>query len=367
VKIPFVDLKAQYNSIKEEIDQSIQNVIQKAAFINGEYVQSFEKTFSEYIGVKHCTSVGNGTDALFIALKSLDIGEGSEVITAANSFIATSEAITRAGAKVIFIDCDKDTYNIDINKVEEVITKNTKAIIPVHLYGHPCDMSPILKLSKKHNLYLIEDAAQAHGAKYKNQNVGTFGDIACFSFYPGKNLGAYGDGGAIVTNKEQLAMKARMYANHGRREKYEHEFEGINSRLDGLQAAILEVKLKYLEKWTERRISIARKYNEEFKGVVVTPKTIPNTRHVYHLYVIQVKNRHRVRSFLNAKGISTGIHYPLPLPFQKAYKYIGYDKEDFPVAYALKNKILSIPIHADMTKEHVEYVLFNVKQIARKH
>lgn len=362
MKILLADLHAQYQSIKEEIDNVIQHVIQDSAFIGGKYLQSFEKNFAEYIYSSHCIGVGNGTDALFLSLKALGIGQGDEVITVANSFIATSEAITMAGARVVFVDCDEKTYNIDVQKIEKVITGKTKAIIPVHLYGQPADMDTIKNIAKKHNLFVIEDAAQAHGAIYKGRKIGTLGDTACFSFFPGKNLGAYGDAGAIVTNSDELAKRARMFANHGRVEKYNHEFEGANSRLDGLQAAILDVKLKYLEKWTERRRDVAAKYDEALKATVMIPQVMADVRHVYHLYVIRVKNREAVIRALAEKGISTGIHYPIPLPFLNAYGYLGHKPEDFPVAHALKDEILSLPIHGSMTNEQVEYVIKNVRE-----
>jgi len=362
MKIPFVDLKSQYISIKNELDQAINNVITESAFIGGKYLKSFEHNFAGYIGVKHCIGVGNGTDALYIAMKSLGIGSGDEVITVANSFIATSEAITLTGAKVVFVDCDKQSYNIDIEKIERALTGRTKAIVPVHLYGQPAAMDSIKILAKKHDLFIIEDAAQAHGASFKEKNVGTFGNLACFSFFPGKNLGAYGDAGAIVTDDDGLATKAKMYANHGRVEKYNHELEGTNSRMDGLQAAILDVKLKYLEQWTERRRAIAKKYDEGLKDIGITPVTFPSARHVYHLYVIRVKNRERIMQALNKDGISTGIHYPIPLPFLKAYSYLGHKPDDFPVAYSLKDEILSLPIHGSMPDEQVEYVIDHVKK-----
>ena len=366
MRILFVDLKAQYESIKEEIDQAISDVILDSAFIGGKYLKIFERHYANYIGAKHCIGVGNGTDALFIVLKTLGIGEGDEVITAANSFIATSEAITMTGAKVIFVDCDINTYNIDIKKTEKAITNKTKAIIPVHLYGQPADMDPIIEIAKKHNLYIVEDSAQAHGAVYKGRKAGTIAQSACFSFFPGKNLGAYGDAGAIVSNDEELAEKARMFANHGRKEKYNHEFEGVNSRLDGIQAAILDVKLKYLEMWIERRRSIAKIYNDELKDIVITPAVLHDVRHVYHLYVIRAKNRNRIKEFLAEKEIHTGIHYPIPLPFLKAYKYLEHKPSDFPVVFSLKDELLSLPIHGDMTDDQVEYVIKQLKVAVKR-
>ena len=365
MKIPLVDLRAQYLSIKDEIDQAVASVIDESAFISGKYVAEFEKNFADYIGVRHCIGVGNGTDALFIAMKSLGIGPGDEVITAANTFIATSEAISLAGAKPVFIDCDKETYNIDAGLIEKAITSKTKAIIPIHLYGQPADMDPILALAERRNIKIIEDTAQAHGADYKGKKTGTFGFAACFSFYPGKNLGAYGDAGAIVTNNDELAEQMRMFANHGRKDKYLHEIEGVNSRLDGLQAAILNVKLKYLDDWIRRRREVAKCYNEALQGVVETPRVLIGTSHVYHLYVIRVKSREKVQQKLIEDGISTGIHYPVPLPLQPAYRRSNYRPEDFPVACSLAGEILSIPIYESMEDNQVDYVAQKIKEAVR--
>lgn len=366
MRIPLVDLKAQYESIKKEIDQAISDVILDSAFVGGKYLKAFEQNYANYIGAKHCIGVGNGTEALFISLKILGIGEEDEVITAANSFIATPEAITMTGAKPVFVDCNEDSYNIDVRKIEKVITDKTKAIIPIHLYGQPADIDPIIEIAQRYNLSVIEDAAQAHGAIYKGRKIGTIAPIACFSFYPGKNLGAYGDAGAIVTNDENLAEKASMFSDHGRKEKYNHEFEGINSRLDGLQAAILDVKLKYLEEWIERRRFIAKTYDEELKDVVITPAVLPCVRHVYHLYVIRVKNRSKFKEYLAEKEIFTGIHYPIPLPYLKAYCYLRHKPEDFPVAYPLKDEILSLPIHGNLLDNQMEYVIKHVKAAIKK-
>jgi dTDP-4-amino-4,6-dideoxygalactose transaminase len=366
MRIPFVDLKTQYLSIKDEIDQAMSKVIMDSAFIGGKYLRTFENNFANYIGTKHCIGVGNGTDALFVSLKALGIKEGDEVITVANSFIATSEAITAAGARVVFADCGDKTYNIDTSKIENAVSKRTKAIIPVHLYGQPADMDAIMQIAQRHSLFVVEDAAQAHGAQYKGKRIGTIGDCACFSFFPGKNLGAYGDAGAIVTDDDGLARRARMFANHGRVEKYNHEFEGFNSRLDGLQAAVLNVKLRHLEKWTERRGAIATIYNEGLKDAVITPAVSPEVRHVYHLYVVRVKERDEIRKFLDEKGISTGIHYPVPLPFLRAYSYLGHGHGEFPVSYALKDEILSLPIHGDMADEQVYYVIKQLKEAVTK-
>ena len=359
MNIPFVNLKIQYANIKDEIDQAITNVISKTAFIGGPFTKTFETNFAEFCNVKHCVGVGNGTDALFIALKALGIGKGDEVITAANSFIATSEAITMTGAKVVFVDINPQAYNIDVGKIEEKITDKTKAIIPVHLFGQPADMDSILDIAKKYNLKIVEDAAQAHGSVYKGRQIGSIGDMACFSFYPGKNLGAYGDAGAIVTNDEDLAIKARIIANHGRVEKYNHEIEGVNSRLDGIQAAILDVKLRHLPEWTENRRKNAYLYNKHLKDTdIITPVEIDDVKAVYHLYVIRVKKelRQKLQDHLKSKGIATGIHYPITLPNLKAYKYLNHREDDFPEATKASREILSLPMFPELTESQIEYI-----------
>jgi len=362
MRVKFVDLERQYHEIKPEIDSAIQAVISMSAFVKGEFVESFERNFADYLGVKYCVGVGSGTDALAIALRALEIDPWKEVIVPANSFIATSEAVTMAGAKPVFVDCHPETYNIDHRKLEKAFTDYTEAIIPVHLYGQPADMSPILKFAKKWNLYVIEDAAQAHGAIYSFRNVGTLGDIGCFSFYPAKNLGAYGDGGAIVTNDSEIAREARMYADHGRFSKYEHEFQGVNSRLDGIQAAVLDVKLRHLEAWILRRRAIAKIYDEGLMDVVQTPKVHHSVKHVYHLYVIKTERREALREFLSEAGIETGIHYPAPLPLLKAYEYMNHKAEEFPASCALAERALSLPIHGSMSDSEAEYVVKKVKE-----
>jgi dTDP-4-amino-4,6-dideoxygalactose transaminase len=382
MKIPFVDLKAQYESIKQEIDNAIAGVISKTSFISGPFAKSFEEAFADFCCVKHCIGVGNGTDALFIALKTLGIGKGDEVITAANSFIATSEAITMTGARVVFADINPLTHNIDSAKVLEfleeacvqdqltnqLVNKKTrckvKAIIPVHLYGQPAEMDSILEIGKKYNLKVIEDAAQAHGAVYKGKRVGSIGDMACFSFYPGKNLGAYGDAGAIVTNDDLFALKARMIANHGRVEKYNHELEGVNSRLDGIQGAVLGVKLRHLAEWTEKRRRNARYYNEYLGDTeLITPLEIEGIDAVYHLYVVRTKApcRSELQEHLKASGISTGIHYPIVLPNLKAYQYLGHVEQDFPEASKASGEILSLPMFPELTSDQIEYVCHSIK------
>ncbi len=359
MKIPFVDLRTQYETIKDEIDKNISDVIHESAFIGGPYLERFESEFAAFCNAEHCIGVGNGTDALFIALKAFGIEAGDEVITTAFSFIATSEAITMSGARVVFVDINPATFNIDVTKIEDKITERTRAIIPVHLYGQPADMNSILDIARKYRLKVIEDAAQAHGAVYKGRPIGTIGNAACFSFYPGKNLGAYGDGGAIVTNDDDLATKVRMLANHGRIDKYNHEIEGVNSRLDGLQAAILGVKLRYLPEWNEKRRKNASLYNEILQGTGVTiPVEMDNVKAVYHLYGLRVKSelRAKLQAHLKAHGIATGIHYPIALPQLTAYAYLKLRPQDFPEAIKVSNEILSLPMFPELTKEQIEYI-----------
>jgi len=369
MRIPFVDLKSQYLSIKDEIDKVLSEVISNAAFVGGAYVKSFEEAFAAFCGVKHCIGVGNGTDALFISLRALGIGRGDEVVTAANSFIATSEAITMSGAKVVFADIDPKTYNIDATKVEEKISKKTKAVIPVHLYGQPADMDPVLDIAKRHHIRVIEDAAQAHGAVYKGRKIGSIGDVGCFSFYPGKNLGAYGDAGAIVTNDDELASKARMISNHGRVEKYNHELEGVNSRLDGVQAAILEVKLAHLPQWTVHRRKNARIYDRNLHNSgLITPAEIDDVQAVYHLYVVRVQNRLRdkLQEYLESDGISTGIHYPITLPNLTAYAYLNHRADDFPMATKASQEILSLPMYPELEESQIAYIAKKIEEFCSR-
>ncbi|MBU8869977.1 MAG: DegT/DnrJ/EryC1/StrS family aminotransferase [Gemmatimonadales bacterium] len=362
MKVQFVDLKAQYKSIKDEVNQAIGGILESCAFVNS---RSFEADFAGYLGAKHCVGVGNGTDSLFMAMKALGLGTGDEVITAANTFIATAEGIGWTGATPVFVDCDPVTYNIDVTKIEAAITDKTKAIVPVHLYGQPADMDAIQAIADKHGLAVIEDAAQGHGATYKGRKIGTIGKVACFSFYPGKNLGAYGDGGAVVTNDEELAIKVRKLGDHGSNVKYQHDFQGVNSRLDGIQGAVLSVKLRHLDKWTDRRIAVAAKYNEGLKDVCMVPQTIGDVRHVFHLYVIQVNNREELMNHLTEQGIACGIHYPVALPVSPAYAHLGYKAEQFPVACGIADKIVSLPMHGDLTDEDVELVITAVREVAK--
>jgi len=367
--VPFVDLKSQYESIKPEVDAAIAAVINETAFIGGPAVKEFEEAFARYAGVAHTVGVANGTDALFIALRTLGVGPGDEVITVANSFIATSEAIKMAGAQVVFVDMDPVTYAIDVNRIEAKITPKTKAIIPVHLYGQPADMDPIRALAKKHELFIIGDAAQAHGATYKGTPIAQLADITCYSFYPGKNLGAYGDAGALVTDNAAWASAARMLANHGRTKKYDHDWEGVNSRLDGLQAAVLNVKLRHIENWTERRRANAALYNEALKeSGVVTPRELADVRAVYHLYIVRVPNgrREALAEHLKANGIQTGIHYPIALPYLNAYRYLGHSDADFPEALKASSEILSLPMFPELTREQIAYIASQVASFMRK-
>lgn len=362
MNIPFVDLKAQYQSIASEIDGAIKKVIADTAFINGKYVKQFEVNFAQYCKTKYCIGVGNGTDALFIALKAFGIGKGDEVIVPANTFIATSEAVTLTGARVVFVDCNPNNYNIDVNLIETCVSQKTKAIIPVHLYGQPADMRAIRHIAEKHGIKIVQDCAQAHGAEIDDKFLANFGDVLCFSFYPGKNLGAYGDAGAIVTNDENLATRVRMLANHGRISKYDHEFEGVNSRMDGFQGAILNTKLMHLPEWTEMRRKNAELYNQLLKGQgdIIIPDVSNNVKHVYHLYVIRTKKRTMLQQYLKDNGIATGIHYPIALPYLQAYCYLGYKPEHFPIAYQYQNEILSLPMYPELTANMIEYIASKV-------
>jgi len=361
MKVNFVDLRAQYATIKDEVNEAIGGVLQSCAFINS---RSFESDFAAYVGREHCVGCGNGTDALQAVFRGLGFGPGDELITAANTFIATAEGIGLAGATPVFVDCDPVSYNLDPARIEEAITPRTKAIVPVHLYGQPADMDPIMAVARKHGLKVIEDAAQAHGATYKGRTAGTFGDAACYSFYPGKNLGAYGDAGAIVTDDDALAATMRKWSDHGSNVKYQHDFEGTNSRLDGIQGAVLSVKLRHLDQWTDRRIAVAARYGEGLKDVCVVPRTAPDVRHVFHLYVIQVNNREAVMKHLTEQDIACGIHYPVPLPATPAYAHLDGDPARWPVTYGQADKILSLPMHGDLTDDDVDLVIEEVRKIA---
>ena len=356
MKIPFVDLHAQYLTIKEEIDSAIAEVIAESAYIRGRHVDAFEQAWARTLGVKRCVSCANGTDAIYIALRGLGLKRGDEVITSAHSWISTSETITQAGGRVVFCDTDEETFTIDPADIERKITPATVGIVPVHLYGQPADMGPIMAIARKHNLWVIEDCAQAHLASYKGQLVGTFGNVATFSFYPGKNLGAYGDAGCVVTNDDGLADWMTKFARHGG--KGDHVMEGINSRMDGLQAAILNAKLPHLPAWTAARRRVAACYNEllEDVGDVITPTVKSDRDHVYHLYVIRTENRDALREHLSQAGISTVLNYPKALPFYPAYAYLGHVPKNFPAAYFNQSRILSLPIYPEMPEEAITHV-----------
>lgn len=360
--VKFLDLHSQYLSIQGEIDAAISAVIANSSFIGGQGVRAFEEAFASYCGARFCLGVGNGTDALEIAIEALELPSGSEVLVPANSFIASSEAVSRCGHKVVFVDNEADSYVISIDDVLKKITEKTKAIIAVHLYGHPCDMKRLSEICKAKGIYLIEDCAQAHGAEFNGQRVGSIGDVSAFSFYPGKNLGAYGDGGAIVTNNEALAIKCRQIANHGRIAKYDHAFEGRNSRLDGLQAAILTVKLAHLDDWTARRISIADQYLQGLADVaqLTLPRREAWAKQVYHLFVIRTEFRDELKAFLEQAGIESGVHYPKALPKLQAYEYLGQADSNANY-YQQDSTLLSLPIGEHLSVAQIDSVIVAVK------
>ena len=355
-EVRFLDLHAQYLSIKDEVDAAISDVIRRTAFIGGPDVSEFEAAFAQFQAVDHCIGVGNGTDAIEIALEALDLPKGSEVIVPANSFIASSEAVTRSGLKVVFADVDPVTYTLDVEDVRRRITAATSAIIAVHLYGHPCRMDVLSEIAATHGLKIVEDCAQAHGAEFMGTRVGGLGHVASFSFYPGKNLGAYGDGGAITTNDASLAKRCRMITNHGRTGKYDHQFEGRNSRLDGLQAAILTAKLAHLNPWIEQRNAIARTYMEALSGIeeLILPSAPGNGRHAFHLFVVRTEAREALAEFLKERGVQTGVHYPIALPKLPAYEYLGQGSEDM-FANRADGTLLSLPIGDHLSAADANY------------
>jgi dTDP-4-amino-4,6-dideoxygalactose transaminase len=369
MKIPFVDLKAQYESIKPEIDGAIAGVINQTAFIGGTYVRNFENEFAKAYGVKNVVGCGNGTDSLYIIMKMMGIGAGDEVITVANSWISSSETITQVGAKPVFVDIHPEFYSMDELKLEERITKSTKAVIAVHLQGQMCNIEAIQKICEKRKIYLIEDCAQSHFSEFKGRRAGLFGHAGSFSFYPGKNLGAYGDAGCIITNDDSLAEKCRMFAQHGALKKHQHQIEGINSRLDGMQAAILSTKLPHLADWTESRIRCAALYTKWLEGIteVITPKQRPETKHTWHLYVIRCKKRKQLSEYLSALGIETSVHYPVILPNMDAYRYLGYKPGDFPVASSMQEEILSLPLFPELQETQIQFIANSIKSFYKQN
>ncbi len=361
MKVPFLDLKKQYNNISEEISKAISNVIENTAFILGKQVSDFENEFASFCTTKYALGLGNGTDAVKFALLAAGVKPGDEVITAPNTFIATTEVIPQIGAKVVFADIDEKTYNLNHSEIEKAISPKTKVIMPIHLYGQCADMDEIIKIGKNYNLQVVEDACQAHGAEYKGKKAGSMGVASAFSFYPGKNLGAFGDAGALVTNSQEISDYVKLLRNHGQIEKNVHQIEGYNSRLDTLQAAILNVKLKYLNEWNEKRRENALYYNQLLKETsVITPFEPEWSKAVYHLYVIRIKDRDLLIEKLLEAGIDTGLHYPTPLHLQDACKYLGYKKGDFPIAEKVTDEIISLPMYPELTKEQIEYVAENI-------
>lgn len=368
-KIEMVDLKAQYEKLGSEIDQAIKNVLQSTAFIKGPEVGLFEEELKQYVGAKHVIACANGTDALYLAMMVLGLKPGDEVITTDFTFIATVEVVALLGLKPVFVDTDPNTFNIPAEAIKKAITPRTKAIVPVHLFGQCADMESIMKIAREHNLYVIEDAAQATGADYIFSNgtikkAGTIGDIGTTSFFPSKNLGCYGDGGAVYTNNDVFAAKIRSIANHGMKERYHYHDIGINSRLDTIQAAILRVKLKYLDKFNVARRNVADAYDRAFAKTdhIQTPIRAKNSSHIFHQYTLKIKNgkRNELKKHLESNGIPAMIYYPGPLHLQEAYSYLGYTEKDFPVTSSLCREVLSLPIHPDMEKEQIEHITVKV-------
>lgn len=356
--IPLVNLKPQIEAHYIEFEQNFKTILERIEFVGGSIVTDFEAAFARYCQAKHCIGVGNGTDALYLIFRALGLQPGDEVITTPMSFMATAEVLAPLGLKAVFADIDSQTYTLDPEKVRPLINKKTKAILPVHLYGQPADMTALQALAAEYRLILIEDAAQAHGSEFNGQRIGSFGAAAAFSFYPGKNLGAFGDGGAIITNNDEFAQKIRILADHGRLSKYEHRMEGMNSRLDTLQAAFLSTKLKYLDTWNQQRNQAAALYDELLKDIpeLVLPKIGSSRKSVYHLYVVQTEKRDELQTFLHEQGILAGIHYPIPLHLQPALHYLNYKEGDFPISERLAKRCLSLPMFAELTEAEIRIV-----------
>jgi dTDP-4-amino-4,6-dideoxygalactose transaminase len=358
MKVPFLDLKAHHAPLIEQFDRAIREVIESSAFAGGPFVERFEEEFAAFCGSSHAIAVGNGTDALWLALLALGIGEGDEIITVPNTFIATAEAITYCNARPVFVDVDPDTFTMNPADLEKSLTKKTKAIVPVHLFGQPADMDPILEFARANGLFVLEDAAQAHGAEYKGRKAGTMGDAGCFSFYPGKNLGAFGEAGAVVTNDPELRKQIQMLRDHGQSRKYYHSRMGWNCRMDGIQAAVLSIKLRHLDEANSLRRKHAQEYNQAFTGIdgVLTPFEAKYARHVYHVYAIRVQERDAVLQDLQEKGVGCAVHYPVPVHLQEASRNLAYISGAFPIAENLADEFLSLPMFPELTEEQVEYV-----------
>jgi dTDP-4-amino-4,6-dideoxygalactose transaminase len=368
MNVPFLDLKAQYLSIKDEIGTALQNVLNNTAFAGGHFVDKFEKEFASFCQSSFSVGVGSGTEALWMTLLALRIKRGDEVITTPNTFIATAEAIIYSGAKPVFVDVDEQTYNMDPGALEDAITSATKAVIPVHLYGQTADMDAIIKIARKHGLFVIEDACQAHGAEYKGRRAGSIGDAGCFSFYPGKNLGAYGEAGAVTTNNQKLAMNIQMLRDHGQRKKYHHDLVGWNARMDGFQGAVLSVKLKYINTWNKARRKNAQIYNillSDLDGVV-TPAEAAWAKHIYHIYAVRAQSRDTLINNLSEKGVYCGIHYPVPIHLQDACRFLGYKKGDFPIAEKRANELISLPMFPELSQTQMEKVVDEIKAFYKK-
>ncbi|MGJ3238471.1 MAG: DegT/DnrJ/EryC1/StrS family aminotransferase [Anaerolineae bacterium] len=358
IHVPFVDLQAQYQTIKEDVNEATLAVFERGDFIQGQDVKLFEEQFAEFCGVTYAVGMDSGLSAIDMALRAFDIGEGDEVITVANTYIATALGISAAGAQPVLVDCDPITYNIDTNLIEAAITERTRAIIPVHLYGQTVDMDPILKIAKRHNLHVFEDAAQAHGAYYKGQRAGSMSDAAMFSFYPGKNLGAYGDAGMVITNDEEVVKKLRMLGNYGQSKKYHHDIKGYNRRLDSVQAAVLRVKLQHIDAWNAKRAEHATYYSEQLQDTHYhLPTVAEDSTSVWHLYVIRTQKRDQLQQYLADHNISTGIHYPVPIHLQPAYSELSLPEGTFPYSEQYATESLSLPMFAEMTHEQREHVV----------
>ncbi len=364
MKVPFLDLKIQYQSIKAEVDPAIQSVLDSTAYVLGKSVAEFENAFKREHNVQHCYGVSSGTDGNHMVLWALGIRPGDEVIIPGNTFIATAWGATLCGATPVFVDCDLESYNIDPAKVEAAITPRTKAIVAVHLYGQPADLDPLAEIARRHNIFLVEDCAQAHIAEYKGKRVGGLSHAASFSFYPGKNLGAYGEGGAVTTNDDLLAGKFKKLRDHGSDRKYYHEMEGHNYRMEGIQGAVLGVKLAHLAKWTDARRRNADIYRELLRDLpqVVLPVEKPFARHVYHLFVIRTASRDGLQKHLDGRGISTGLHYPIPLHMQKVFEGLGYREGELPAVEKASREVLSLPMYAELTREQITYVCDSIKE-----